>query len=192
MEDVLEVYTRPYTPARPQICVNEINTQLLVDIRDPLPMEPDQPARLDYEYARPGVCNVFLACEPLTGQRSTMVAAQRTTQEWTLFIRQLADLHYPDAEKIVLVMITSIRTRSLHSTRSFRKLRRVGSLNALRCITRAIHGSPAQHGGDRALGVGSTMLVGPVGLLGDRYAAGRHLDHSAQPAADHHQLALYR
>ena len=104
MEDVLAVYTRPYTAARPQICMDEINTQLLADVRDPLPMEPGKPARQDYEYERCGVCNVFLACEPLTGQRYTMVAAHRTKQEWAEFIRQIADSHYPDAEQIVLVM----------------------------------------------------------------------------------------
>ena len=104
MEDVLEVYTRPYTPARPQICMDEINTQLLAETREPLPMEPGKPKRQDYEYERQGVCNVFLACEPLTGQRYTMVAAQRTKQEWAQFIRQVADEHYPTADKIVLVM----------------------------------------------------------------------------------------
>lgn len=104
MEDVLDVYTRPYTPARPQVCMDEINTQLLADLREPLPMEPGKPARQDYEYERQGVCNVFLACEPLAGKRYTMVASQRTKQEWAQFIRRLADEHYPTAEKIVLVM----------------------------------------------------------------------------------------
>ena len=104
MEDVLEVYTRPYTPARPQICMDEINTQLLAQTREPLPMEPGKPKREDYEYERQGVCNVFLACEPLVGQRYTMVAAQRTKQDWAQFIRQVADEHYPEADKIVLVM----------------------------------------------------------------------------------------
>jgi len=104
MEDVLEVYTRPYDPRRPQVCMDEINTQLLADTREPLPMEPGKPKREDYEYERQGVCNVFLACEPLTGQRYTMVAVQRTRQEWAHFIRQLADERYPDTEKIVLVM----------------------------------------------------------------------------------------
>jgi len=104
MEDVLSVYTRPHDPARPQVCMDEINTQLLSQTRDPLPMEPGKPKREDYEYAREGVCNIFLACEPLTGLRYTMVAAQRTKQEWAQFIRQLADSHYPTAEKIVLVM----------------------------------------------------------------------------------------
>jgi hypothetical protein len=104
MEDVLSVYTRPYDPARPQVCMDEINTQLLADTRDPLPMEPGKPRREDYEYERKGVCNVFLACEPLVGKRFTMVAAQRTKQEWAQFIRRLSDEHYPEAAKIVLVM----------------------------------------------------------------------------------------
>jgi transposase len=104
MEDVLEVYTRPYDPARPQVCMDEVNTQLLADTREALPMEPGTPVRQDYEYERQGVCNIFLACEPLVGKRYTMVAPQRTKQEWAQFMRQLADEHYPTAEKIVLVM----------------------------------------------------------------------------------------
>jgi hypothetical protein len=104
MEDVLDVYTRPYDAARPVVCLDEINTQLLADLREPLPMEPGRPAREDYEYERRGVCNVFLACEPLLGRRVTMVAAQRTKREWAQFIRQLADESYPQAEKIVLVL----------------------------------------------------------------------------------------
>lgn len=104
MEDILHVYTRPYDQARPQVCMDEINTQLLSDTRDPLPLQPGQPERFDYEYERHGVCNVFLACEPLSGKRYTMVAAQRTKQDWARFMRQLADSHYPDADKIVLVM----------------------------------------------------------------------------------------
>lgn len=104
MEDVLDVYTRPYDAARPVVCMDEINTQLLADLREPLPLEPGKPAREDYEYQRRGVCNIFLACEPLLGRRVTIVAAQRTKREWAQFICQLADDHYPRAEKIVLVM----------------------------------------------------------------------------------------
>jgi hypothetical protein len=114
MEDVLEVYTRPYDPARPQVCMDEVNTQLLSDTREALPMEPGQPKREDYEYERQGVCNVFLACEPLRGQRFTMVAAQRTTQEWAQFIRRLSDECYPQADKIVLVM-DNLNTHRLSS-----------------------------------------------------------------------------
>ena len=104
MEDVLEVYTRPSDPARPLVCMDEINTQLLADTREPLPMEPGKTRCEDYEYERHGVCNVFLACEPLVGQRATMVAAHRTKQEWAEFIRRLSDECSPDAQKIVLVM----------------------------------------------------------------------------------------
>jgi transposase len=104
MEDVLEVYTRSYDPKRPQVCMDEVNTQLLADTRQALPMEPGRAARQDYEYERQGVCNIFLACEPLMGKYYTMVAAQRTKQEWAQFIRQLSDESYPEADQIVLVM----------------------------------------------------------------------------------------
>jgi hypothetical protein len=67
-------------------------------------MEAGKPQREDYEYERQGVCNVFLACEPLLGKRYTMVVAQRTKQEWAHFMRQVSDEYYPDADKIVLVM----------------------------------------------------------------------------------------
>jgi transposase len=112
MEDVLDVYTRPSDPTRPLVCMDEINTQLLADIRDPLPMEPGKPVREDYEYERHGVCNVFLACEPLVGRRVTMVTENRTKVQWAQFMRQLADEHYPHAEKIVLVM-DNLNTHSL-------------------------------------------------------------------------------
>ncbi|WP_220199687.1 IS630 family transposase [Ktedonospora formicarum] len=104
MEDVLEVYTRPYSPRRPQVCMDEVNTQLLSETREPFPMEPGKPKREDYEYERQGICNVFLACESLSGKRFTMVATRRTKQEWAEFVRRLPDKCYPDAEKIILVM----------------------------------------------------------------------------------------
>jgi hypothetical protein len=112
MEDVLEVYTRPYDPARPLVCMDEINTQLLADTRDPLPMEPGKTRCEDYEYERHGVCNVFLACEPLAGTRVTLTARQRTKQEWAEFVRRLAEEHYPTAEKIVLV-VDNLNTHTL-------------------------------------------------------------------------------
>lgn len=114
MEDVLQVYTRPYEPKRPQVCMDEVNTQLLSDTRTPLPLEAGKPKREDYEYERQGVCNVFLACEPLVGKRFTMVTAQRTKQEWAEFIRHLADDCYPHAEKIILVM-DNLNTHTLAS-----------------------------------------------------------------------------
>src|SRR6266540_4372901 len=66
MEDVLEVYTRPYDPCRPQVCLDETSRQLLGEVTEPLPVAPGRPARQDYEYQRRGVCNVFLVCETLS------------------------------------------------------------------------------------------------------------------------------
>lgn len=148
MEDFLEVYTRPYNPARPQVCMDEINTQLLSDIRAPLPLEPGQPIREDYEYERQGVCNVFLACEPPAGQRYTMMAAQRTMQECAQFIRHLADSCYPTAEKIVLVMdnLNTHTLAALYEAFPVAEARRLCQRFEVHFTPK--HGSPAQHGGD--------------------------------------------
>lgn len=104
MEDVLAVYVRPYDSRYPQVCMDEISKQLLADTQEPLPLEPGHPERQDYEYERHGVCNIFLACEPLSGKRYTQVTTQRTKVDWARFIQEVVDVHYPHAEKIVLVM----------------------------------------------------------------------------------------
>jgi hypothetical protein len=103
MEDVLEVYTRPYDPCRPQVCLDETSRQLLAEVTPPLPVAPCRPAREDYEYERRGVCNLFLVCEPLRGWRHVLVSARRTRADWAQCIKDLVDVHYPDAEVIVLV-----------------------------------------------------------------------------------------
>jgi len=103
MEDVLDVYTRPYDPKRPQVCLDETSRQLLADATPPLPMEPGHPAREDYEYVRRGVVNLFLVCEPLRGWRQVTVSDRRTRIDWAHCIRELVDVHYPDADTIVLV-----------------------------------------------------------------------------------------
>jgi hypothetical protein len=104
MEDVLEVYTRPYDPRYPQVCMDEISKQLLRDTRTSLPMEPGRVQRRDYEYERGGVVNLFLFCEPLQGRRWVDVTEQRTKMDWAHQIKELVDLRYPEAERIVLVM----------------------------------------------------------------------------------------
>jgi DDE superfamily endonuclease len=103
MEDVLEVYTRPYDPRRPLVCLDETSRQLLAHVRLPLTVAPGQLAREDHEYERRGVCNLFLACEPLRGWRDVMVSARRTRIDWAHCIKDLIDVHYPSAEQIVLV-----------------------------------------------------------------------------------------
>ena len=104
MEDVLEVYTRPYDPLRPQICMDETSKQLLRDTKEPLPMQPARAERRDYEYERGGVANVFMFCEPLTGRRWVDITEQRTKVDWAHQIEELVDERYPQAERIVLVM----------------------------------------------------------------------------------------
>jgi len=104
MEDVLEVYTRPYDPTRPVVCLDEISKQLVAEIRSPWPAEPGQPARVDYEYERRGTANLFLVSEPLTGQRHVTVTEQRTAVDFAQEVRTLLEVHYPHAEKVVLVM----------------------------------------------------------------------------------------
>jgi hypothetical protein len=104
MEDVLEVYTRPYDPLRPQVCMDETSKQLLRETREPLPMEPHRAERRDYEYERGGVVNVFMFLEPLMGRRSVDVTERRTKTDWAHQIKELVDERYPQAERIVLVV----------------------------------------------------------------------------------------
>jgi transposase len=104
MEDVLEVYTRPYDPMRPLICMDEMPKQLLADTRAPTLVQAGQPAREDYEYQRNGVTDLFMLFEPLQGKRYVRVTEQRRRVEWAQVMKYLADELYPEAEQIVIVM----------------------------------------------------------------------------------------
>jgi transposase len=104
MEDVLEVYTRPYDPQRPQVCLDETSKQLVAETREPIPAAPGQPERIDYEYERKGTANLFMVFEPLAGQRRVKVTERRTAVDFAHLIRELSDEQYPHADKIVLVM----------------------------------------------------------------------------------------
>ncbi len=103
MEKVLDVYRRPYDAIRPLVCMDETPRQLIGQTRSPVPPKPRQPAREDYEYERLGVCNVFMACEPLAGRRMTEVTERKTKVDWAIFIDDIAR-QYPEAERITLVM----------------------------------------------------------------------------------------
>jgi len=114
MEDVLEVYHRPYDPTRPQICIDETSKQLLDHTREPTPAEPGKLAREDDEYLRKGTANIFLCVEPLTGKTILKATEQRTKVDFAHFIRDLCDGPYQQAEKLVLVM-DNLNTHSLAS-----------------------------------------------------------------------------
>ena len=103
MEDVLNVYTRPHDPARPLVCLDETSKQLVAETRQPEPMRPGQPARNDYEYKRNGTANLFMLFAPLEGWRHVAVTERRTAIDYAKILRDLADIHFPKAETIVLV-----------------------------------------------------------------------------------------
>ena len=103
MEDVLDVYARPYDVARPVVCVDEGGKQLIGDVREPLPVRPASPAKQDHEYERGGMANLFMAFEPLAGRRQVEVTERKTAADFARLLRRLADDWYPEAERIVLV-----------------------------------------------------------------------------------------
>jgi hypothetical protein len=104
MEDVLEVYHRPYDAQRPVVCMDECSKQLIGEVREPLPPKPGHVAREDSEYVRNGTANVFMAVEPLAGWRTTQVTERRTRIDWAEFVKMLLLTRYSLAEKVVLVM----------------------------------------------------------------------------------------
>ena len=103
MEDVLDVYTRPHNPAQPLVCLDETSKQLIEETRTPVPMQPGQPARHDYEYKRNGTANMFMVFAPLEGWRHVEVTERRTAVDYAKILRDLSDKHFPNAEKIILV-----------------------------------------------------------------------------------------
>jgi hypothetical protein len=104
MEDVLDVYQRPYDPARPVVCVDEKPVQLIGEVAEAVPAKPGQPERIDYEYTRNGTANIFVASEPLAGWRGMSVTGQRRAKDWAEFVRWLVDDVYGEVEVVVLVM----------------------------------------------------------------------------------------
>lgn len=103
MEDVLEVYHRPYDPQRPVVCFDEASKQLIKETRTPISMAPGRPATSDYEYERNGTANLFMMFEPLAGRRHVKVTERRTAVDYAYAVRELVDVHYPDVKIIVLV-----------------------------------------------------------------------------------------
>lgn len=104
MEDILTVYKRAFNPDEPLVCMDETSKQLTAQTRHPIPTAPGRPARYDYEYERNGVCNLFMFFEPLEGKRHVSVTDRRRKVDWAMQIKQLLDVHYPNAQKVTLVM----------------------------------------------------------------------------------------
>jgi hypothetical protein len=114
MEDVLDVYERPSDPLRPMVCVDEVHTQLIGETRVPIAAKAGQVERFDYEYLRNGTANIFIAFEPLSAHRLTKVTERRTRVDFAEWVRDLANVHYPTAEVIVLIL-DNLNTHSIAS-----------------------------------------------------------------------------
>jgi hypothetical protein len=104
MEDVIKVYHRPYDPLTPVICMDESNKQLVSHTHEPLPLARGKPLRVDDEYVRHGVADIFMATEPMAGKRVVSITERRTRIDWAVFMRDVMDNHYPEATKICLIM----------------------------------------------------------------------------------------
>ena len=104
MEQVLDVYKRPYNSDFPIVCMDESPKQMIKETKIPMPMRPGSDAKVDFEYERCGVANIFIASEPLKGKRYVEVTERKTKIDWAVFIKMIADVWYKNAKKIILVM----------------------------------------------------------------------------------------
>ena len=127
MEDVLDLYAEPYDPQRPVVCFDETSTQLLADVREPLPAKPGRPRLEDYEYQRAGTRNLFLACEPRRGWCHVAITKRRTMPDFAHQMRWLVDEAYPDVPVIRLVLdnLNTHRMASLYETFPAPEARRI-------------------------------------------------------------------
>lgn len=141
MEDVLDVYQLPYDPKHPQVCMDEASKQLVSEVIQPIPAKMGQPEIYDYEYERKGVANLFVLFEPLRGWREIKITERRTKQDWAWLIKELVDVHYPDAETIRLVMdnLNTHMPSSLYETFQPAEAKRI--LNKLEIHYTPKHGS---------------------------------------------------
>jgi len=118
MEDVLAVYALPYDPLYPVVCMDESCKQLIGEVQDPIPAMPGQAARIDHEYVRNGVAQIFLEVEPLMGRRHVAVSEHRTATDWAYWIKGMLDERYPEAVKVRLVLdnLNTHNAASLYKT----------------------------------------------------------------------------
>jgi hypothetical protein len=114
MEDILEVYKRPYAPLRPVVCMDESSKQLIGEVSSPIPSAPGHPLLMDDEYIRNGVAEIFIDVEPLAGVRNVTVTERRTKIDWAKYVKEMLDVRYSDADKVILVM-DNLNTHTISS-----------------------------------------------------------------------------
>jgi len=127
MENVLDVYKRPFLQDSPVVCMDESPKQLIKETRLPIKMKKGSEKRIDYEYARCGVCNIFMANEPLKGKRMVKITERKTKKDWAVFIKEIADEYYKNAKKITLVMdnLNTHRPSSLYEAFEPKEAKRI-------------------------------------------------------------------
>ena len=127
MENVLDVYKRPFSNDYPVVCMDESPKQLIKETRLPIKMKKGSEKRVDYEYARCGVCNIFMANEPLEGKRMVKITKRKTKKDWAVFIKEIADKYYKNAKKITLVMdnLNTHKPSSLYEAFKPREAKRI-------------------------------------------------------------------
>ena len=127
MEDVLEIYHLPYDPDYPVVCMDESSKQLIGEVREPVPCALGRPARMDDEYVRNGVAEIFMEVEPLSGKRHVAITERRTRKDWASQIKEMLDERYPDAIKVRLVMdnLNTHSTTSLYEAFEPKEARRL-------------------------------------------------------------------
>jgi len=141
MEDVLTVYQRPLDAENPVVCVDESSKQLVKETRLPIPMQEGQAERYDYEYERNGVANLFMLFAPFQAWRHIKVTDRRTKQDWAQVMKDLVDIHFPDAKRITIVEdnLNTHKPESLYETFEAHEARRI--LDKLELIYTPKHGS---------------------------------------------------
>jgi len=127
MEQVLDVYKRPYNSDFPIVCMDESPKQLIRETKTSMPMKPGSDAKVDFEYERCGVVNIFIASEPLIGKRYVSVRERRTKIDWAIFIKEIADKLYKKAKKIILVMdnLATHKASALYETYEPQEAKRI-------------------------------------------------------------------
>ena len=190
MENVLEVYHRPYDERHPVVCMDEKPRQLVAETRRRLSARPGCPERYDYEYRRQGTANIFLFCEPLKGRRRVQVTARRTRQDWAEEIRRLVDEDYPEAERITLVLdnLNVHSPASLYETFAPAEARRL--VEKLEIVPTPKHGSWLNMAEIELSAMEKQCLGAHAGRVGVA-ASGGGVGTGSQPARGCHQLAIH-
>ena len=191
MEDVLETYQRPRDPDRPLVCLDETSKQLIVETRAPIPAKPGQPARHDYEYERNGVANLFMMFAPLEGWRHVKVTDHHAAVDYAQVLKELSDVHFPDAEKIVLVQ----DNLSTHTTGlALRGLPRLRSAPPRQPVRMALHAQTwklARHGRIRTRRSDEPMPEPPHSRQADSGKRSRRLGAPSKQTPRQSRLAIH-